>query len=343
MATFDLFMWDNPRSMRGQTVFHMPLPSPPFDNEDIAWSPSMRPIPMQFPITPPQQQSAASWALTPDSSQFSSFDPSTSFDGIDSPVWWGHAGTAPIAQPSPTPFHSDTRHATKSLAMRLQTDLKPADFHKPDLKHESNDTALCPGLLIQMPHSPIPQSCIISSDSNQDFLTASYPELQVSRRRHHTGPPPQSSPRMLRMPPNFRPNPNHPSHRRHRSSTDPMSSSHKFSSPHSQRSPSFKSSFSKHHTHRHSKSDLSHHRFASSTSSSSKSSAGETKIDFVNFTPSDSSKILTGVAPSGSSKTKARREKEAMEKRWRLSQAAMKAVRAAGGDVERLVKEDWFA
>lgn len=62
-------------------------------------------------------------------------------------------------------------------------------------------------------------------------------------------------------------------------------------------------------------------------------------VDFVNFTPSDSRKILTGVAPSGSSKTKARREKEAMEKRRRLSQAALRIVRAAGGNVDSLVEE----
>lgn len=65
-------------------------------------------------------------------------------------------------------------------------------------------------------------------------------------------------------------------------------------------------------------------------------------VDFVNFTPNDRKKILTGVAPSGSSKTKARREKEAIEKRRRLSQAAVRAVRAAGGDVESLVKPSLF-
>lgn len=60
---------------------------------------------------------------------------------------------------------------------------------------------------------------------------------------------------------------------------------------------------------------------------------------FVNFTPSDSRKILTGVAPSGSSKTKARREKEASDRRRKLSEAAAKAVMEAGGDVEALRKE----
>ena len=58
--------------------------------------------------------------------------------------------------------------------------------------------------------------------------------------------------------------------------------------------------------------------------------------DFVNFTLDDSQRILTGVAPSGSSKTKARREQEAMEKKRKLSLAAEKAVKDAGGDVEQL-------
>lgn len=62
-------------------------------------------------------------------------------------------------------------------------------------------------------------------------------------------------------------------------------------------------------------------------------------MGFVNFTPSDGNILMTGVAPSGSSKTKARREKEAQEKRRRLSEAAMKAVAAAGGDVDKLIQE----
>ncbi|RGP65500.1 hypothetical protein FSPOR_7128, partial [Fusarium sporotrichioides] len=70
---------------------------------------------------------------------------------------------------------------------------------------------------------------------------------------------------------------------------------------------------------------------------SSGGSVGE--IGFVNFTPSDGGLLMTGVAPSGSSKTKARREREAMERRRRLSEAAMKAVQAAGGDVDKLMEQ----
>jgi hypothetical protein len=59
-------------------------------------------------------------------------------------------------------------------------------------------------------------------------------------------------------------------------------------------------------------------------------------VSFVNFTPKDGQRILTGVAPSGSSKTKARREQEAREKRRKLSEAALMAVKQAGGNVEAL-------
>lgn len=55
-------------------------------------------------------------------------------------------------------------------------------------------------------------------------------------------------------------------------------------------------------------------------------------IEFHNFTPQDGSGILSGVAPSGSFKTKTRREKEAKEKQRRLSQIAVRAVRDLGGD-----------
>lgn len=56
----------------------------------------------------------------------------------------------------------------------------------------------------------------------------------------------------------------------------------------------------------------------------------------MNLTPADSGKLLTGVAPSGSSKTKARREKEAAEKRRKFSVAAVRAVVEAGGDLDGL-------
>ncbi|KAL6703835.1 hypothetical protein ACN47E_009054 [Coniothyrium glycines] len=101
--------------------------------------------------------------------------------------------------------------------------------------------------------------------------------------------------------------------------------------------------------HRRRPSGQSHHSRASHSSQGSRRKSSNTSqqasrqpstaggnVGFVNFTPDDSRKILTGVAPSGSSKTKARREKEAAEKRRKLSQAALKAVMEAGGDVDSL-------
>lgn len=59
-------------------------------------------------------------------------------------------------------------------------------------------------------------------------------------------------------------------------------------------------------------------------------------VDFVNFTAKDASKLLHDVAPSGSSKTRARRDAEEKERRKKLSEAALKAVTSAGGDVDAL-------
>jgi hypothetical protein len=88
-------------------------------------------------------------------------------------------------------------------------------------------------------------------------------------------------------------------------------------------------------SHRRSKSGEQHRRKTSnSTSTSPRHVSG-----FVNFTPHDSQKILTGVAPSGSSKTKARREKEAAEKRRRIGEVVKKAVLKVGGDLRTLEKE----
>lgn len=89
---------------------------------------------------------------------------------------------------------------------------------------------------------------------------------------------------------------------------------------------------------------LSKHRGSPSRTSRRKGSSASLRsansnsslMGFVNYTPGDSQKILAGVAPSGSSKTKARREQEALERKRKLSLAAEKAVKEAGGDWEQL-------
>ncbi|CAK7263212.1 hypothetical protein SEPCBS119000_000380 [Sporothrix epigloea] len=60
---------------------------------------------------------------------------------------------------------------------------------------------------------------------------------------------------------------------------------------------------------------------------------------FFNFTASDHQKLMSGVAPSGSSKTKARRERALQEKTRKLSEQLMRAMQEAGGDVTKLEAE----
>ncbi|KAK5117028.1 hypothetical protein LTR62_006749 [Meristemomyces frigidus] len=88
-------------------------------------------------------------------------------------------------------------------------------------------------------------------------------------------------------------------------------------------------------SHRRTKSTNSNARHPQNTNDNKNNNTGG---GFVNFTPHDSNRILSGVAPSGSSKTKARREKEAADKRRRLSLAAVKAVVDAGGDLGSLAR-----
>ncbi|CAK7265333.1 hypothetical protein SEPCBS57363_001528 [Sporothrix epigloea] len=57
---------------------------------------------------------------------------------------------------------------------------------------------------------------------------------------------------------------------------------------------------------------------------------------FVNFTAEDHHKLMSGVAPSGSSKTKARRERALQEKTRQLSERLVRAMQEAGGDVAKL-------
>jgi hypothetical protein len=85
------------------------------------------------------------------------------------------------------------------------------------------------------------------------------------------------------------------------------------------------------------KSSSGEHKKQSSSCSSSSRKASKKTGGFVNYTPFDSEKLLTGVAPSGSSKTKMRREKETAEKWRRFSQAAVKAVADAGGDLAPVI------
>lgn len=119
----------------------------------------------------------------------------------------------------------------------------------------------------------------------------------------------------------------------------PASSSQSFPQPGTSHSPR-QHSRARMHARSKSSSNLRHPSSGTSTSSKRSPSAKKQKgeapmIEFHNFTPQDGSRILSEVAPSGSSKTKARREKEALEKRRRLGELAIQHVQKLGGDAKQ--------
>lgn len=270
---------------------------------------------MYQPATPQHHEPVPSWSQAPQP-DFDSYGQSASYTE-SAPVWWSHPPTTPGAQPSPSPYHNDSRHSTKSLALQLQNELA---YNAQELSH-----SVPSGLMIQMPSSPRQQSYIIDSSPmqhNPSYFPSSNQQLQSPPQLYMPQQHAQTLPR------NYRPAAMYRAGKTEPRGTDLSDSS---PSPSSNPSPSFQ--IAKRRTVSRKRSDLAPRTPV----------AGSGMADFVNFTPSDSTKILTGVAPSGSSKTKARREKEAMEKRRRLSMAAMRAVQAAGGDVESLVEEGLFA
>ncbi|KAF7953285.1 hypothetical protein EAE96_006496 [Botrytis aclada] len=313
------------------TDYNTPLSTPNLDNKH---TPEMRyhqssSNGSMYPITPKSQQVSASWSHVP-GSNFSSIGASSGYpvevEADGNSLWWNHAATTPMAQPSPNTLHRNSQRATKNLAFHLQN----------ELSYNSNEMNMAQGLMISMPES-MPQ---------QSFVVESSPMLQQGYFHTSTnggGPQP------------------HTPYHTHNGASRTHSHSH-----YSHHSPSSRKSHQHAHSHHYPNSRPRKTRTGSagSESPSPKSSptfhvrkqrksknrntsprtptSGRGMVDFVNYTPDDSRKILTGVAPSGSSKTKARREKEAMEKRRKLSQAALKAIRAAGGDVGSLVEEGLF-
>jgi hypothetical protein len=311
-----------------------------------------------YPITPQSQNVPATWSQLPNSQEFANLDTNAMYPDLESPFWYG-ANTTTIAQPSPSGFHTNPQRATKSLAMQLQNDLA---FSTNDLQL---DPIMHTGLGIQMPiaqqfimgSSPIlQQGYFASPNQNQPHLQQrqqgqTQPHLQQRQsqsqsqnlqhqrqisggNRHFSNGSANGA---------ARPRLQHqgPYHNQNQHQSQNLGQSHspiRRPNPRPRsRSPNSSSPSPTPFTVRKRRS-TNHNPNNKSSNKAEKTSRGGAAmvVDFVNYTPSDSRKILTGVAPSGSSKTKARREKEALEKRRRLSQAAVKAVRAAGGSLESL-------
>lgn len=278
--------------VKGFQHFKTPQSTPVLDSGDSRRTSSQQPLSngMHLRQTPNTDAGPNQWSQLPRLTKSNGY-PTPSMYGDDAPLWWNHASTAPMAQPSPTALHINPQRATRSLANQLHN----------DISYRANKQAYLPqnmannGLMIHMPGHP----------TQQQFLPPRQPQHLFSPHlpQFNDGPRQQYQPRPRRK---------------------SRSGSSDSESPSPKSSPAY------------------HVRKRRTTKNKRPSSRTPTlggAIDFVNFTPNDSRKILTGVAPSGSSKTKARREKEAMEKRRKLSQAALRAVREAGGDVDSLVEQ----
>jgi hypothetical protein len=329
------FVWDNPvpqYSSRSQGEIHTPIPTPTdgtysfHSNQNMSQS--------SDGMIAPNQNPSSSWAQTAQEYAFST-TPYTEEDAA--PSWWSHTAAASMAQASPASFHRNigagSLQNTKTLAMQLQN----------ELAYNANELALSPSnmpsglMLTNIPTSPMPQSFVVASSpmgnigpsgSAGYFGPASSHRYTLSHSMNTSphGPSAFANPMQSRKTPSFSSEPS--------DSPSPTSGT----SSHSQ---AFHVQKRRQVSRRHTEHGI---RTVSRTASMSRvggarASKPGSGIDFVNFTPSDSGKILSGVAPSGSSKTKARREKEAMEKRRKLSMAAMRAVQAAGGSIEGLVEE----
>ncbi|KAI1085159.1 hypothetical protein F5B20DRAFT_589917 [Whalleya microplaca] len=293
----------------------------------------------------PKQRSTSSaeWPvqgiLTDDANQWTSSSVAYIPDGgnLPSPSWW---------DPSQGPIGEHHHHNDLTL-------------HNPqaDLSYEYTAEPLS-GLMIHMPQPRHPQAAVLSTNFNDGLHS---PRAASS---HYPAPPPSTGHRHHHHGHGHGHGHGHTERRpRPRAPSSGARHHHSLTSPRKQ-----PSSYSLHQMARRDESPSPTPRQRSSsisvrkrrswcrreprTPTSSSGSLGSSNggggggggggIDFVNFTPSDKNMLMTGVAPSGSSKTKARREKEAMERRRKISEAARKAIQAAGGDPDKLVEGGFF-
>ncbi|KAK8026828.1 hypothetical protein PG991_003884 [Apiospora marii] len=338
---------------------HTPLPTPGLSDDFFYLDASHTVEQLQPSTRLPKQRSTSSaeWpmeASISDSSQLWSAGAYVPDSGsLQSSEWW--ESTPDNGASSQTPSHNKTRNSSLNLAMHSQ---------QADLPYEySSDLS---GLMIHMPQPRQPQASVLTAHIPDQISTPQHHGRHQHQHYHHSNTDHRHR----------RPVPRAPSsgarHRQHLPAHGFMTSPRKHPTLHHSPSRSMlihreESTSPTPTANRHRSSSMSvrkqrswsrreprtpnphqHHSFsagsgcntpATATTPKSVSFGGGSGVDFVNFTPSDKNVLMQGVAPSGSSKTKARREKEAVERRRKLSEAAVKAVQAAGGDLDRLLAE----
>ncbi|KAK8081734.1 hypothetical protein PG996_000515 [Apiospora saccharicola] len=346
---------------------HTPLPTPGLSDDFFCLDTSHTAEHLQPSTRLPKQRSTSSaeWpmeASVSDNSQLWSAGAYVPDSGnLQGSEWW--ESTPDNTATSQAPSQNKARNASLNLAMHNQQAELPYEY--------SSDLS---GLMIHMPQPRQPQASVLTAHIPDQISTPQHhgrhqhqqyyhhsntdhrhrrpvPRAPSSGARHRQHLPTHggfmTSPRKH---PNLHHSPSRPMliHREESTSPTPMANRHRSSSMSVRKQRSWSRREPR------TPNPHQHHSFSSAgsgtptttmctpsaaTTPSSISFGGGGGVDFVNFTPSDKNVLMTGVAPSGSSKTKARREKEAVERRRKLSEAAVKAVQAAGGDLDRLLAE----
>ncbi|KAK8114963.1 hypothetical protein PG999_007032 [Apiospora kogelbergensis] len=277
---------------------------------------------------------------------------------LQSTEWWESTPTTGNVAPNQTPSQNKARNDSINLVMHNQ---------QAELPYEYSDLS---GLMIHMPQPRQPQAAVLTAHIPDQISTPhrshqhQYYHRNTDHGHHHRRPVPRAPSSGTRhrqhLPAHggYMTSPRKPytlhhshsrpilSHREQSTSPTPTGSRHRSSSMSVRKQRSWSRREPR------TPNPHQHHSFSASSGGCSTPTSmtattpttisfggGGGGVDFVNFTPSDKNVLMTGVAPSGSSKTKARREKEAVERRRKLSEAAVKAVQAAGGNLDRLLAE----
>ena len=284
-------------------------------------------------ITPPQSEKMASanWGCAIDDQAITSSPAFGTHMGKAEPHWLSAASYA-AGQPSPSFGNFGLRiqglETSSDSSLMMQSEPSPC-FTAPMVSAISTQSVAALSLAGEFSDAlTSPPSVSASPVGNVQYPMSPVPVMSQCQQ---LSPPSQQLERQ-QQPMFYR------HHQRYHTVDTPISIS-TIGSNNSRSSCSNIASSTRSHNHRRSKSSHHPRRKASSEKCISHDGPRSASINFQNFTPADSQKILTGVAPSGSSKTKARREKEAAEKRRKLSEATKKFFLEHGGDLEVLEKE----
>ncbi|EXF78729.1 hypothetical protein CFIO01_08501 [Colletotrichum fioriniae PJ7] len=323
----------------GVTVNHVPVfrrsdPTTPLDTPVLDDKGGMFYHHQQMSSGNVANTSKASWPMATTTPQTDSHvawsNAYATTDGIDD-QWWG--GNNMDLSSNSQYQAQNARNATFNLAMHTQHSELPYEYN--NIAAAGNEMS---GLMIHMPQPRTTSSPIVHYQPQQPLHHQQHPQQMTERRPRMPRAPSAGARHMcLSTPMRKTRNPSRTRQASRDSSTSPTPTNRSRHSSGGSLSSiggggaALSASVKK----RRSWS----RRESMRTPSIGNLSGASEGVGFVNFTPSDKNVLMTGVAPSGSSKTKARREKEAMEKRRRLSEAAIKAVKAAGGDVDKLVEE----